>query len=296
MHLSETCHTVLYDWHESFNFSINTFSLVNFVFVCPLSSVTDISTNMYLLIAIWCCLLNIIDGQLYGLMLNNPISIGPIHHESSENMPPFHLHISSSSDKSSINIDNMKNKTELIRCRQDSDCIDDNSSDTDDLMYCDRHYGFCDYFREIGDLCRHDSQCDSGLICMFGKCARPFKAGFRGARCTNASDCNVGLCCARQHGERICKPKLKLGYQCFVPMGGLDYSLNESCPCDDGLDCQPVKAKSKRFVYINLKVITILIKQIIALYLYRKRNFKMDNVMRCIAWNKSDDVTTNNSE
>ena len=69
----------------------------------------------------------------------------------------------------------------LIRCKQDSDCIDDNSpGNPENLMYCDRHYGFCDYFRQVGELCRHDSQCDSGLICMFGKCAMPVEPGQTG--------------------------------------------------------------------------------------------------------------------
>ena len=135
-----------------------------------------------------------------------------------------------------------------IRCKQDSDCIDDDGPDNENLMYCDRHYGFCDYFRQVGELCRHDTQCDTGLICMFGRCEKPFKPGHKGARCHDASDCNEGLCCARQHGERICKVKLKMGQQCFVPLGGLDYSLNELCPCDTGLQCQEIKSKSKRFV------------------------------------------------
>lgn len=130
-----------------------------------------------------------------------------------------------------------------IHCKQDSDCIDDEAGDDDYLMYCDRHYGYCDFFRQVGELCRTDSQCDQGLICMFGRCDRPAPPGERGSRCSGqASDCNDGLCCARQHGERICKPKLQLGQQCFVPLGGLDYSLNELCPCEESLHCAQASA------------------------------------------------------
>ncbi|UXI22779.1 hypothetical protein NH340_JMT08722 [Sarcoptes scabiei] len=135
------------------------------------------------------------------------------------------------------------------------------------MMYCDRHYGYCDYFRSAGDLCRHDSQCDGDLICMFGRCEVPSKSGQKGARCNHSDDCLEGLCCARQHGERICKPKLKLGQQCFVPLGGLDYSLNELCPCDQGLECRTIfKGKISK----------------------RKRN----NVMRCLYQSTSTTTTT----
>jgi len=47
--------------------------------------------------------------------------------------------------------------------------------------------------------------------------------------------------------ERVCKSKYKRT-QMFVPLGGLDYSLNELCPCDTGLECLKLKTKHKRFV------------------------------------------------
>ncbi|RWS27420.1 dickkopf-related protein 3-like protein [Leptotrombidium deliense] len=62
------------------------------------------------------------------------------------------------------------------------------------------------------------------------------------------ADCHPHLCCARQHGERICKAKLQKGQRCFVPLGGLDYSLNELCPCDEGLSCVQRKRKSEKSV------------------------------------------------
>lgn len=147
-------------------------------------------------------------------------------------------------------------------CSQDSDCINDNAPDGEPLMYCDRHYGRCDFFRQADELCRHDSQCDNGLQCMFGRCAQPAAAGHQGARCNEAADCNAGLCCARQHGEKICKPRLSRGQTCFVPSGGLEYSLNELCPCDVGLECRPVLLKNKRYLSYSQLVSEVLLANV----------------------------------
>lgn len=159
----------------------------------------------------FCGMFQMSHGQLFGLMLNNPLALtsldphsklnhrGLTHEDREMNEQPDSAH--RGAIRSGVD-------TVLIRCKQDSDCIDDDdniSGHPENLMYCDRHYGFCDFFRQVGELCRHDSQCDSGLICMFGKCAQPFAAGERGSRCLNGNDCASGLCCARQHGERICK-------------------------------------------------------------------------------------------
>lgn len=202
-------------------------------------------------------LLESVKGQLYGLLLNNPLrdlnmnsALSPRNLNQHQARRQFYatgsdsgeeLHAESSDSETSTRVNsgeqNLMTETVLIRCRRDADCIDDNSPDADNLMYCDRHYGYCDFFRSAGELCRTDSQCDAGLICMFGRCEAPQVAGASGARCSAPADCNPGLCCARQHGERICKPKLKLGQQCFVPLGGLHYSLNELCPCEEGLAC-----------------------------------------------------------
>lgn len=186
------------------------------------------------------CLIHLGQCQLMGILLNNPSFALDSHRTNGRST----LEVLHSDEPDSRE----QNGTVLVKCKQDSDCIDDNSTDTENLMYCDHHYGFCDFFRAEGELCRHDSQCDSGLLCMFGRCAKALKPGQKGARCRDASECATGLCCARQHGEHICKPKLKPGQQCFVPLGGLDYSLNELCPCEEGLACQSVKAKNKRFV------------------------------------------------
>lgn len=102
----------------------------------------------------------------------------------------------------------------------------------------DNHYGFCKEASKEGELCRQDTHCSSNLICMFGKCGKAKQSGQAGARCLDDSDCQSDYCCARLLGTKICKPKLKLNQKCFIPLGGLDYSLNESCPCVDGLYCQ----------------------------------------------------------
>lgn len=184
-----------------------------------------------------CCTLELTSANIYGLMFNNPIAL-----------PSYRAHRLDTSSQSSESSESHKKSADmvLIRCKQDADCIDDNSPDTENLMYCDVHYGVCDFFRQVGELCRHDSQCDAGLVCMFGKCEQPPAPGSLGARCTDATDCGKGLCCANQHGERICKARLKLGQDCSVPEGGLLWSMEQTCPCEDGLVCEPVKSKSKR--------------------------------------------------
>lgn len=58
-----------------------------------------------------------------------------------------------------------------------------------------------------------------------------------GSRCHGNGDCQPGLCCARRHGESVCQRKLTLGQRCYVPDGGLEYSLNQLCPCESGLIC-----------------------------------------------------------
>lgn len=73
---------------------------------------------------------------------------------------------------------------------------------------------------------------------MFGKCAKPKESGKNGSRCLDDSDCEQDHCCARLLGVKICKPKLKLNQRCFVPFGGISYSLNEICPCVTGLVCE----------------------------------------------------------
>ena len=59
-----------------------------------------------------------------------------------------------------------------------------------------------------------------------------------GARCRHDRQCGPSQCCAKRHGEKVCKARLAAGAYCYVPRGGLAYSLNEMCPCQHGLVCQ----------------------------------------------------------
>ncbi|XP_046650245.1 dickkopf-related protein 3-like isoform X1 [Daphnia pulicaria] len=104
--------------------------------------------------------------------------------------------------------------------------------------FCDLHYGVCRTEKSPGFACRRDRMCGKGLACMFGRCQAKIATGEEGSRCHGNSDCQAGLCCARRHGEAVCQRKLTLGQRCFVPEGGLEYSLNQLCPCDVGLVCR----------------------------------------------------------
>ncbi|XP_078571455.1 uncharacterized protein LOC144859066 isoform X1 [Branchiostoma floridae x Branchiostoma japonicum] len=116
--------------------------------------------------------------------------------------------------------------------------------------YCDRHYGVCKPRGRLGDLCRRDGNCQGGYDCMFGRCQKTIQAGEQGARCKHDKDCGDNMCCARQHGERICKPRLAPGQKCWVPEGGLDYSLNQMCPCEKGLICGEVQTPPREEEFV----------------------------------------------
>uniref|UniRef100_A0A672H4G5 Dickkopf N-terminal cysteine-rich domain-containing protein n=1 Tax=Salarias fasciatus TaxID=181472 RepID=A0A672H4G5_SALFA len=103
---------------------------------------------------------------------------------------------------------------------------------------CDRHFGLCVPLRGEGQYCRRDAQCVRGLSCMFGKCHRSIPNGHEGARCKLDRDCGPSMCCARHHGELVCKRRLVRGDGCYVPDGGLAFSINQICPCDEGLLCR----------------------------------------------------------
>ncbi|KAJ7984416.1 hypothetical protein DPEC_G00354610 [Dallia pectoralis] len=111
---------------------------------------------------------------------------------------------------------------------------------------CDRHFGLCVPLRGEGQYCRRDTQCVRGLSCMFGKCHRHISEGQEGARCKVDRDCDEHMCCARHHGEQVCKRRLAVGESCFVPDGGLAFSINQICPCDEGLLCRGAKTPHRR--------------------------------------------------
>ncbi|KAK2866238.1 hypothetical protein Q7C36_002294 [Tachysurus vachellii] len=135
-------------------------------------------------------------------------------------------------------------KGDMVACDHDRACGKGFS--------CDRHFGLCVPLRQEGKYCRRDAQCVRGLSCMYGRCIRSIPDGQEGARCKLDKDCGASMCCARHHGERVCKRRLLLGESCFVPDGGLAFSINQICPCDEGLLCrgngQPQKRETE-FVY-----------------------------------------------
>nr|XP_006817126.1 PREDICTED: dickkopf-related protein 3-like [Saccoglossus kowalevskii] len=104
--------------------------------------------------------------------------------------------------------------------------------------YCDKHYGNCRSHKLESQPCRRDGHCQKGFDCMFGKCVKALKSRSLGARCKNDRDCEDNMCCAKQHGESICKAKLKVGSKCYVPEGGMEYTINTICPCEDTLVCR----------------------------------------------------------
>ncbi|KAK8387494.1 hypothetical protein O3P69_018201 [Scylla paramamosain] len=109
--------------------------------------------------------------------------------------------------------------------------------------FCDQHYGVCREKLGTGQSCRRDSMCARDLDCMFGECQQRVEPGREGARCRRERDCGPDMCCARRNGEHICQRRLPLGHKCFVPEGGLEYAINERCPCQSGLICKYTSPK-----------------------------------------------------
>uniref|UniRef100_V9LGQ4 Dickkopf-related protein 1-like n=1 Tax=Callorhinchus milii TaxID=7868 RepID=V9LGQ4_CALMI len=129
-----------------------------------------------------------------------------------------------------------------IPCDQDQSCQRED--------FCDKHFGVCVPLRQEGSRCRRDPQCSEGLSCMYGQCHPIIPPGQEGARCKLDADCGPALCCARHHGEMICKRRLVMGEDCYVPDGGLAYSINQVCPCEEGLVCRNgERTREKEFDY-----------------------------------------------
>uniref|UniRef100_H3AQX4 Dickkopf N-terminal cysteine-rich domain-containing protein n=1 Tax=Latimeria chalumnae TaxID=7897 RepID=H3AQX4_LATCH len=116
--------------------------------------------------------------------------------------------------------------------------------------FCDKHFGLCVLLRNEGQYCRKDTQCSRGLYCMFGKCHHIVPEGHEGSRCKLDKNCGPSMCCARHHGEMICKKRLTLGESCYIPEGGLAFSINQVCPCEEGLVCKNTEPqREKEFQY-----------------------------------------------
>ncbi|EMP33816.1 hypothetical protein UY3_09110 [Chelonia mydas] len=94
--------------------------------------------------------------------------------------------------------------TAATTCSQDRHCTHG--------LFCDKHFRLCLPLRQEGQYCRRDTHCARGLSC---------------ARCRQDKDCGVAACCARHHGELLCKKRLALDESCFVPQGGLAFSINQ---------------------------------------------------------------------
>ncbi|XP_020616442.1 dickkopf-related protein 3-like [Orbicella faveolata] len=134
-----------------------------------------------------------------------------------------------------------ENSTLQNPCRKDRHCGQGN--------YCHKHNGQCHACKAIDSQCRRNNMCCAGMECVFGVCRKALPRGSPGARCKKDRKCDSGLCCVKVHGEPICRRLLEEGEDCSVPEGGLDYSLNQKCPCEAGLICKKIKHRHrKRFV------------------------------------------------
>ncbi|KAL7977222.1 hypothetical protein Chor_009171 [Crotalus horridus] len=113
-------------------------------------------------------------------------------------------------------------------------------------FFCDLHFEICLPLKQEGEFCRQDTHCASNLTCMFGKCLQTAPGGQEGARCHHNEECSPGFCCARLHGEMVCKKRLLLDERCRVPQGGIAFSVNQVCPCLEGLVCRRMLPKREK--------------------------------------------------
>lgn len=129
----------------------------------------------------------------------------------------------------------------LQNCRKDRHCRPGN--------YCHKHNGKCHACKPVPGIqspCRRNNMCCAGMECVFGFCRKAIPRGTQGAKCKKDRKCDSGLCCVKVHGEPICRRLLQEGENCSVPEGGLDYSLNQKCPCATGLTCKKVKHRHRK--------------------------------------------------
>ena len=125
-----------------------------------------------------------------------------------------------------------------VECKKDKHCGNG--------KYCHRHYGSCHNCKPMGTHCRRNNMCCNGMECMFGKCRMIVPAGVEDSKCRKDRDCNKGLCCAKTHGEFICKRMLQQDEICTVSSGGIAYSLNHNCPCAEGLVCRKLRRRHRK--------------------------------------------------
>ncbi|XP_050791326.1 dickkopf-related protein 3-like [Gopherus flavomarginatus] len=155
---------------------------------------------------------------------------------------PYHTPDEAALSKSSSPLADSKEIVAATTCSQDRHCAHG--------LFCDKHFRLCFPLRQEWQYCRCDTHCARGLSCMFGKCHRTVPDGQEGARCQQDKDCGMAACCARHHGELLCKKRLALDESCFVPQGGLAFSINQVCSCQEGLVCRTGAAgRGKPFEY-----------------------------------------------
>jgi len=117
-----------------------------------------------------------------------------------------------------------------LSCSTERDCGSKNT--------CNIYTGICERCRFENELCRRNANCCDGLKCVWGRCRRVVRDGKDFSLCNTNADCQPNLCCAREHGQNVCKPYLSPGDKCDIPLGGLKFSVTHKCPCQAGLTCK----------------------------------------------------------
>lgn len=117
------------------------------------------------------------------------------------------------------------------RCLRDSQCGKKQS--------CNLWLKMCERCKFNGELCRRrENCCNKELQCLWGKCQEPLGTkGYKRHSCHSNKDCKPGLCCAKIHGVKVCRPQLQEFQICTNYLGGIDHSINHKCPCENHLHC-----------------------------------------------------------
>ncbi|XP_057293444.1 dickkopf-related protein 3-like [Hydractinia symbiolongicarpus] len=124
------------------------------------------------------------------------------------------------------------------RCQADKDCSG--------VKRCNRYNRLCERCRIFNELCRRDANCCAGRKCMWGRCRNAKHDGTEMSICRHDRNCSKGYCCAREHGQSVCKKFLAENESCERTAGGLMFSIHHSCPCRRGLYCKKKPKTSGR--------------------------------------------------
>ncbi|XP_038077930.1 dickkopf-related protein 3-like [Patiria miniata] len=175
-----------------------------------------------------------VEGYLLAWAYGRQLASGSVEDDAALNHPR-NVYGRDTSSASRTRDENGTSEDELRVCKSDKACGRG--------FFCDRHYGECLPHHQELEPCRRDGHCDRGLECRFGTCQEAIKSGNVGARCKNDKDCGDTMCCAKQHGESVCKARLPLDAKCYVPAGGVEYTIDSICPCMDGLTCRRTRER-----------------------------------------------------